>query len=204
MKSGIIRGCVVLLTVMALAPMLIAAVWAQTTSGTSEVTSGASAEGRGWFVFNGLRHNFAFTAKDGKLNEKDGWRYAPTGHFSLGVVDRKENKIFNVGTDKIWRFRIDEIDGGYRVVFAGVINFRTPKGVLEGWWFRAEARDIDDASKGADGVSISLWRPGGAGNPGCWTARLFKPTEPRSVQLNPVPFYLAFGKLRGGSVEATP
>jgi hypothetical protein len=121
----------------------------------------------------------------------------------LTVIDKKGNKIFNVGTSRIWRFRTEQIDGGYRVVIASVVSVRTPKGVLEDWWFRAEARDIDDVGKGGDGFSISLWRPGGASNLGCWTARLFKPTDPRSLQLNPIPFYQAFGKLRGGSVEVT-
>lgn len=203
MKSGIVRGFVVLLTVIMLVPMLIAAVWASTSTGTSGATSSLSVDGNGWFVFNGLRHNFAFAAKEGKLNEADGWRYAPNGYLTLAVLDRKENKIFNAGSVKIWRFRTEPVDGGYRLVIAGIANVRSPRGVLEGWWFRVEARDIDDVSKGGDGISISLWRPGGASNLGCWTARLFKPTEPRSLQLNPVPFYTAFGKLRGGSVEVT-
>jgi uncharacterized membrane protein HdeD (DUF308 family) len=68
MKTGKILGLVVLLTLIALVPMLGAAVWASTVTGTSETISSPSANGKGWFVFNGLRHNFAFAAKEGKLN----------------------------------------------------------------------------------------------------------------------------------------
>lgn len=86
-------------------------------------------------------------------------------------------------------------------MIAGVANVDTAIGVLENWWFRVEARDIDDADKGGDGFSISLWRPGGASNVGCWSARLFNPRDPFSLHLNPRPFYVAFGRLKGGVVE---
>lgn len=85
MKTGIIRGFVFLLTLIALIPVLNAAVWASTAT-DSEAAPSPSVDGKGWFVFNRLRNDFAFAAKEGKLNETDGWRYAPNGYFSLAVI----------------------------------------------------------------------------------------------------------------------
>lgn len=173
---------------------------ADTTASTT-LAAGASATGKGWFVFNGRRHNFAFAVQGGTLNKTDGWRYAPKGSLSVGVLDFKGNRLVLVGSVRVWRFKTEKIDGGSKVVMAGVANVQVAIGVLENWWFRAEARDITDSAKGADGFSISLWRTGGANNFGCWTARNFNPEKPGTLRLNPSPFYVAFGRLRGGSVE---
>ncbi|MEM2107904.1 MAG: hypothetical protein QXL10_01280 [Candidatus Bathyarchaeia archaeon] len=201
MKS-LSRVFAVLLLVAFFAPVFSAVAWAETTS--SSTVAVPPVAGRGWFVFNGFRHNFGFAVQGGKLSEESGWRYGPNGHLFLAVFDFEKRMVLNLSSIRVWRFRVDEVDGGLRAVIMGLARVHTTKGALEGWWFRAEVRDIDDAEKGADSFAISLWRPGGADKPGCWTARLFDPKDPRSVQLNPQPFYRAFGRLRGGFVEITP
>jgi len=201
MKSKVILGFAALLTIIAVVAMLSYTVCASTDMETSEVIPNPMAAGKGWFVFNARRHNFAFVVHEGRLNETDGWRYAPKGNLSFAVLDFRDNRLVHVRSVRVWRFRTEQIDGGRRVVIAGVVNVHTAIGVLENWWFRAEARDIDDADKGGDGFSISLWRPGGAENVGCWTAKLFNPRDPASLRLNRTPFYHAFGRLRGGLIE---
>jgi hypothetical protein len=161
--------------------------------------AGPAATGRGWFVYNGRRHNFAFAVEGGRLNETDGWRYAPKGNFSVAVLNSKGDRLVLVRSVRIWRFRTEKIDNGSKIVFAGVLNVQVALGVLENWWFRAEARDVTSG----DGFSVSLWRTGGANNFGCWTARIFNPEKPGTLRLNPTPFYTAFGRLRDGSVVVT-
>ncbi len=163
--------------------------------------STASATGKGWFIFNWRRHNLAFDVQGGTLNGTGGWCYAPKGYLSVTILDFKGNKLIQVNSVRVWRFRTEKIDGGSKVVIAGVANVQAAKGLLENWWFRAEARDVTNAEKGADGFSISLWRTGGANNFGCWTAKIFNPQKPGTLRLNSTPFYTAFGRLRGGAVE---
>ncbi len=178
--------------------MLSSSAVAMADAAVSEISpAGPSATGRGWFAFNGRRHNFAFAVEGGKLNETDGWRYAPKGNFSVAVFNFKGDRLVLVKSARIWRFRTEKVDNGSKVVFAGVANVQVAIGVLENWWFRAEARD----STSGDGFSVSLWRTGGANNFGCWTARIFNPEKPGTLRLNPTPFYTAFGRLRGGSVQ---
>lgn len=201
MKS-LSRMLAALLLVALFATVLGAVAGAETAESSTAAVPPVA--GRGWFVFNGFRHNFGFAVQGGKLNEESGWRYGPKGHLFLAVFNFEKRMVLNLSSARVWRFRVDEVDGGLRAVITGLAHVHTPKGVLEGWWFRAEVRDIDDAEKGADGFAISLWRPGGADKPGCWTARLFDPKDPVSVHLNPQPFYRAFGTLRGGFVEINP
>ena len=196
-----VKKATVLIAVLALL-MLSSTAFAFADTATSTVpATGPSATGKGWYVFNGRRHNFAFAIQGGTLNETDGWRYAPKGYLSVAILDFKGNKLVQVKSVRVWRFRTEKIDGGSKVVIAGVANLQVAIGVLENWWFRAEARDVTVTEKGGDGFSISLWRTGGANNFGCWTARIFNPQKPGSLRLNPTPFYTAFGRLRGGTVE---
>jgi len=190
MKLKSTLGFAALLVFVVLAPIVCVKVLAADPEASN--TQNVPAAGRGWFVFNGFRHNFGFAVQEGK------------GYLFLAVFDFKGIKIFDLRSVLIWRFRIEEVDGGFKVVIAGVANVHTPKGVLKGWWFRAEARDIDGSEKSGDSFSILVWRPGGADKVGCWTAKLFNPKDPESLKVNPIPFYRAFGRLRGGFVEITP
>ena len=173
------------------------------TAAQTVSTSASSASGKGWFVSNQRRHNFVFSVQGGTLNETTGWSYGPTGSLSVAILDFKGNRLVQIRSVKIWRFRTETINGGSKVVLAGIANIHVAIGVLENWWFRAEAKDVTDPAKGVDALSISLWRTGGANNFGCWTARVFDPQKPRTLHLNPTPFYVAFGRLRGGSVDIT-
>jgi len=157
----------VLLVLAAVFPMPNFSVLASTETETSVVPS-VSAAGRGWFVFNGFRNNFGFALQNGKLSEASGWRYVPKGYLVFAVFDFEGNKIFDLRSVIVWRFRIEEIEGGFNAVISGMANVYTSKGVLENWWFRAEARDIEDSKKSVDGFAISVWRPGGADKMGCW------------------------------------
>jgi len=200
MKHARVFGFTVLLALAMLVSLFNSPAFASAETKASAVPS-VSASGRGWFVFNGFRHNFGFAVHEGKLNEASGWRYAPKSFVFLSVFNFEGTKIFELRSVFVWRFRTEEADGDAKVLIVGVANVTTSKGVLEKWWFRMEDRDIDNAEKGVDSFAVFLWRPGGADKPGCWTARLFDPYDPASVHLNPAPFYRAFGRLRGGFVE---
>ena len=170
---------------------------------SEEVAPSVKAVGRGWIVFYGRRENIVFNVYGGRFREAYGWRYVPRGKLSYTVRNLRGNRLIQVRSSKIWRFRVKEVDGGFRVVIMGIAEIDTALGLLKNWWFRVDARDIDDVEKRKDGFSISLWRPIGAGKVGGWSARLFKLRNPSSLRLNFTPFYRAYGRLRGGSIEIT-
>lgn len=171
------------------------------TTNSLETSNSPSASGRGWFVFNGRRHNFAFSVQEGTLNETDNWSYAPNCNLSVTILNFKGDRLIQIKSARVWRYKTDQIEGGSRVVIVGVANVYTAIGVLRGWWFRAVAKDSGGVDTGVDSFSISLWRTGGAKNIGCWTTRMFDPEHQGSLRLNPTPFYTALGRLRGGTIE---
>ena len=184
--------------------MLNSVVYASTDEQPSEgVVPSSKAVGRGWIVFCGRRESFAFNVYGGRFRSADSWRYVPLGRLSFTVRNLRGNRLIQVRSSKIWRFRVKEVDGGFRAVIMGIAEIDSAIGLLENWWFRVDVRDIDDLERGKDGFSISLWRPIGSGKVGGWSARLFKLRDPSSLRLNPTPFYRAYGRLRGGSIEIT-
>jgi len=193
-----------LMTTSMIFSILLSVGYASTVDQSSEETVPVrKAVGRGLILFHGRRETFFFNVSGGRFRNAYGWRYMPRGKLSFTVRNRRSNRLIQLRSSKIWRFRIREIDGGFRAVIMGIAEIDTRIGLLKNWWFRVDARDIDKLENWKDGFSISLWRPIGAGREGGWSARQFRPREPSSLHLNSVPFYRAFGRLRRGSIEIT-
>src|SRR4030043_503861 len=128
------KKATVLISILALLMLSSTAFAFADTAASTVLAASPSATGKGWFVFNGRRHNFAFAIQGGTLNETDGWRYAPKGYLSVTILDFKGNKLAQVKSVRVWRFRTEKIDGGSKVVIAGVANLQGAIGVLENWW----------------------------------------------------------------------
>jgi hypothetical protein len=185
MKHARVFGFTVLLALAMLVSLFNSPAFASAETKASAVPS-VSASGRGWFVFNGFRHNFGFAVHEGKLNEASGWRYAPKSFVFLSVFNFEGTKIFELRSVFVWRFRTEEADGDAKVLIVGVANVTTSKGVLEKWWFRMEGRDIDSAEKGVDSLPFFCGDQAArinqaAGQPGFST-----PTTPRAYTLTPL------------------
>lgn len=173
-------------------------------SSSPQAVSSSSATGNGWFAHEDKRDNFNFYVVRGTL-KGDGWRYAPNGQVSYRGRDlMKADRVIQVWNTRVWRFRIDKIDGGNRVTIAGIATVKIGQDFRDNWWFRVTARDMTDPSNAKDGFMIQLWRPIGAGNTGGWTAKDFDPTKPATLHLNSEPFYQAQGALRSGNIQINP
>jgi hypothetical protein len=98
---------------------------------------------------------------------------------------------------RIWRFRVDPIDGGVRAVVVGMVQVRIGADVRNNWCFRITARSMDD---GKAGFIIQLWRPIGVDKSGGWSFSDFNPNRPATLKLNESPFYQAQGILAGGTI----
>jgi len=99
---------------------------------------------------------------------------------------------------RIWRFRVDSIEGGARVVVVGIAQTRIGEDVRGNWWFRVTAQSMDD---GKNGFIIQLWRPIGADKSGGWSFREFNPSRPATLKFNVAPFYQARGILTQGTIQ---
>jgi hypothetical protein len=164
-----------------------------------KAVSNASATGAGWIMPAGCRDDFSFYAVRGILRA-DGWRYSPNGQMSYAGRDLKGAGLIQVWSTRVWRFKVEVIDGGYRVIVVGVATVKIGQELRYNWWFRINARDITDASKGRGAFMIQLWKPIGADKAGGWSFKDFDPNKPTTLHLNAVPFYQSQGVLRGGNI----
>jgi hypothetical protein len=170
----------------------------------SHTVSATSATGTGWIISSGHRDDFSFYATRGTL-KVDGWRYSPNAQVSYTGRDLgKANGLIQVWSTRVWRFKVEKIDGGYRVIVAGVATVKIGQNLRSNWWFRVTARDITDGTKGKDGFMIQLWRPIGAGNSGGWSPKDFNASKPATLHLNATAFYQSQGPLRGGNIAIKP
>jgi hypothetical protein len=165
---------------------------------TQTVTT-ASASGSGWFFCNGHRDNFAFSVMKGNPRP-DGWNYAPIGRVNYQAKLPTPDIVGQVNSTRVWRFRVDSIEGGDKAVVAGIAQVKIGQEVRSNWWFRITVHSMDN---GQNGFMIQLWRPRGANTLGGWSFADFNPNQPGTLKLNDAPFYQAQGSLVGGIIKLT-
>ena len=205
LKSKISRILIASLLAIAMLPVIGQAM-AATSTQTSPVqaTKVVSATGNGWFIDQGYKDNFNFFVTRGTLKANE-WRYNPNGQVSFtGKNFNLGNGVVQVWSTKVWRYKIEKIDGGNRVIIAGLATVKVGNQLRSNWWFRVAARDIIDANTGKDGFMMQLWRPIGADKTGGWTPKDFNPEKPATLKLNETAFYQARGTLRSGNVAIKP
>jgi hypothetical protein len=164
---------------------------------TATQTSTSSSSGSGWFFCRGHRDGFGFSVIKGAL-KPDGWNYAPIGYVNYQAKLPTADVVGQANSMRVFRFRVDPIEGGTKIVVAGIAQVKIGEEVRNNWWFRVTARSIDD---GQNGFMIQLWRPIGAEKSGGWSFGEFKPNQPATLQLNDAPFYQAQGILAGGKIK---
>jgi hypothetical protein len=134
-----------------------------------------------------------------KGNSKpDGWNYAPAGYVNYQAKLPNIVTVGQANSMRIWRFRVDPIDGGVKAVVVGVAQLKIGQDVRYNWWFRITVRSMDN---GQNGFMIQLWRPIGADKVGGWSFGNFNPTQPATLKLNNAPYYQAQGVLAGGTIN---
>lgn len=171
---------------------------------SAQTVPATSATGTGWIVPSGNRDDFSFYATRGAL-KADEWRYFPNAQVSYTGRDfRKANGQIQVWSTQVWRFKIEKIDGGSRVIVAGVATVKVGQDLRSNWWFRVTAKDMSGASNGKDAFMIQLWRPIGADNAGGWSPKDFNANKPATLHLNATAFYQSQGALRGGNIMIKP
>ena len=151
--------------------------------------STASTSGSGWFFCNGHRDSFSFSVMKGTMRA-DGWNYSPTGYANYQAKLPIGTTTGQVNSMRIYRYRVDSIDGGKREVIVGIAQTRMGQDVRNNWWFRITVRDMDN---GQNSYMIQLWRPIGADHLGGWSFGSFDPSHPATIKLNDSPFYQAQG-----------
>ncbi len=149
------------------------------------------------FLQKPIGDGFRFSVGSGNL-KPDGWNYAPKGFVHFQVKAPTVAVIGQVNSTRVWRFRVDQIDGGTRAVIAGLAQVSIGDSFRSHWWFRVTVRSMDD---GKGGFMIQLWRPIGSDKVGGWSFGDFDPTAPASPKLNDAPFYQAQGVLAGGTIQ---
>lgn len=164
-----------------------------------------SATGNGWINPNGKTDGFSFYVNQGILRA-DGWRYNPNAQASFTGRDFKNSQNvqvpIQVWSTKVWRFKIDPVDNGKRVIIAGVASVKIgQQDVKNNWWFRITAKDATD---GKDVYMIQLWRPIGSTNVGGWSPGDFKPDKPATLSLNSAAAYQVQGILKSGNIVIKP
>ena len=174
---------------------------AASTSPTQTVQT-ATASGNGWINPSGKRDDFSFYASQGTL-KADGWRYNPSAQASFTGRDFKTNQVIQVWSTKVWRYKVDNVNGGKQVIIAGIANVKVGQELKSNWWFRITAKDASGVN-GKDSFMIQLWRPIGANNAGGWSPGDFKADKPGSIHLNDNAFYQAQGVLKGGNIAIKP
>jgi hypothetical protein len=170
---------------------------ADSTSPAQSVQA-ATASGNGWINSNGKRDDFSFNAARGTL-KPDGWRYNPNAQASFTGRDFKGNQLIQVWSTRVWRFKINPVDGGKQAVIAGIATVKVGAEAKGNWWFRITAKDAEK-----DNFMIQLWRPIGSVNMGGWSPGDFKPDNPASLKLNSAPAYQVQGILKGGAITIKP
>jgi hypothetical protein len=164
-----------------------------------------STNGNGWINPNGKRDDFSFFVNQGTLRP-DGWRYNPTAQASFTGKDFKNNQntqvSIQVWSTKVWRFKVDSVDNGEKVIIAGLASVKIgQQDVRNNWWFRITAKDATDNK---DLFMIQLWRPIGSSNAGGWSLADFKPDGPATLSLNSQAAYQVQGILKGGNIVIKP
>jgi hypothetical protein len=199
-KKKFYDGAVVLLVLITVFSFSCTLVGAETLSQTvTQTKSTESSRGSGWFFYRGHRDVLNFTVSKGNTRT-DGWNYAPAGFVSFNVKNGSINAIASVRSARIWRFRVDAIEGGDRVIIAGIAQVKIGQEFRNNWWFRMSARSMDD---GKEWFMIQLWRPIGADKSGGWSFGGFSPYRPASLKLNATSAFQAQGILVGGTLEIT-
>jgi hypothetical protein len=174
----------------------------QASTPTTQTVQVVTASGNGWINPSGKRDDFSFYASRGTL-KADGWRYNPNAQASFTGRDFKTNQVIQVWSTKVWRYKVDKVDGGKRVIIAGIANVKVGQDVRNNWWFRITAKDASGINS-KDNFMIQLYRPIGANNAGGWTFKDFKADKPASLHLNANAFYQVQGVLKGGNIAIKP
>ena len=149
------------------------------------------------FSATGHRDSFSFSVMKGTMRA-DGWNYNPTGYANYQAKLPIGTTTGQVNSMRIYRYRVDSIDGGIREVIVGIAQTRMGLYVRNNWWFRITVRDMDN---GQNSYMIQLWRPIGADHLGGWSFSSFDPAHPATLQLNDYPFYQAQGIIKGGTIN---
>jgi hypothetical protein len=157
----------------------------------------ASASGSGWFFCNGHRDSFSFSVMKGVFRP-DGWNYAPNGYANYQAKVPTADIVGQVNSMRVWRFRVDSIEGGMKAVVVGIAQVKVGQDIRNNWWFRITVRSMDN---GQNGFMIQLWRPIGADKTGGWSFGDFNPNKPATLKLNDTPFYQAQVVLAGGAIK---
>jgi len=174
---------------------------AQAQPSPVQATKVVSATGNGWFMREGKKDEFNFYVNRGTLKAND-WRYNPNGQASYTGRDFKTApEVIQAWSTKVWRYKIEKIDDGYRVIIAGIATVKIGDTWRSNWWFRITAKD---ATAGKDAFMLQLWRPIGADKAGGWSPKDFDATKPGSIHLNNAPAYQSQATLGGGNVKITP
>ena len=166
----------------------------------TQIVSTSSATGSGWFFCRGHLDRFSFNVMKGN-SKPDGWNYVPIGYLNYQAKIPTVDIIGQAHSMRIWRFRVDPIEGGVKTVIVGVAQVKIAQDVRYNWWFRITSQSRDD---GQNSFMLQLWRPIGADKTGGWSFGDFNPNRPATLKLNEVPFYQARGILAGGSITIKP
>jgi hypothetical protein len=193
---------IVIFTAITIVSMLNISFAAENTSTQTETqtVSTASATGSGWFFCRGHRDGFSFSVMKGN-SKPDGWNYAPAGYFSYQAKLPTVDIIGQANSMRIWRFKVDPIEGGMKAIVVGIAQVKIGQDVRNNWLFRISVRTMDN---GENGFMIQLWRPIGADKTGGWSFGDFNPNRPATLKLNDAPFYQAQGILAGGTIKIEP
>lgn len=203
MKNRLSYGLIAISIFLVLVPSINFAFASDTVASAPSATpkiSTASISGSGWFFCNAHRDSFSFSVTQGTMRA-DGWNYAPTGYANYQAKLPTGTTTGQVNTMRIYRYRVDSIDGGLRAVIVGIAQTRIGQDVRNNWWFRITVRDMDN---GQNGYMIQLWRPIGADHLGGWSFSSFNPSQPVTLKLNSAPFYQAQGILKDGTITVQP
>lgn len=195
----VVRSIVIMFTALAILSLTstcLAATSAPTPTETRTISID-SVSGLGWFLCSGNRNGFSISVMNG-FEGPDGWNYAPTGYVHYRTKLSAQVPVFQVDSFRIWRFRVDSIDGGTKAVIVGIAQTRIGDDIRYHWYYRITVRSMDD---GQDSFLIQLWRPIGADKFGGWSFSDFIPAEPSTLKLNPAPFYQARGTLQDGNIK---
>ena len=203
MKNRFSYGLIAISIFLILMPSINFALAADTLAPTPSATpkiSTASTSGSGWFFCNGHRDSFSFSVMKG-TTRADGWNYSPTGYANYQAKLPTGTTTGQVNTMRLYRYRVDSIDGGARAIIVGLAQTRMGQDVRNNWWFRITVRDMDN---GQNSYMIQLWRPIGADHLGGWSFSSFDPSHPATLKLNSSPFYQAQGIVKAGTINIQP
>jgi hypothetical protein len=128
----------------------------------------------------------------------DGWNYAPQGYANYQIKLLNHVTTGQVNSLRIWRYRVDSVEGGSRAVIVGLAQIRVVGDTRNNWWFRITLKSMDN---GQNGFMIQLWRPIGADKLGGWSFSDFDATKPSTLKLNSAPFYQVQGILKAGTIS---